>query len=99
MANFKLSQLENLDIIDNDTYVMVVKNGKNYKVTLNSAIEQNVNINDITGSISEQISKIELVNETQSEQIMDLENTIKNINNNVTSSDDADKSFDEIFVY
>lgn len=99
MANFKLSQLENLDVIDNDTYVMVVKNGKNYKVTLNSAIEQNVNINDITGSINEQISKIELVNETQSEQITDLENTIKNINNNVTSSDDADKSFDEIFVY
>jgi len=99
MANFKLSQLENLDIIDNDTYVMVVKNGKNYKVTLNDAIEQNLNISDITESINDQISNIELVNETQSNQIIELENTIKNINNNVASSDDADKSFDEIFAY
>ena len=99
MANFKLSQLENLDIIDNDTYVMVVKNGKNYKVTLNDAIEQNLNISDITESINDQISNIELVNETQSNQIIELENTIKNINNNVASSDDADKSFEEIFAY
>lgn len=99
MANFKLSQLENIDIIDDDTYIMVVKNGKNYKVALNDAIEQNVNISDITGSIGDQISNIEVVNETQSEQIADLENTIKNIANNVVSSDDADKSFDEIFAY
>ena len=99
MANFKLSQLENLDIIDNDTYIMVVKNGKNYKVTLNDAIEQNLNISDITESINDQISNIELVNETQSNQIIELENTIKNINNNVASSDDANKSFDEIFIY
>ena len=46
MANLKISQVEKTTDMDTDAYVLVVQNGKNYRMSIKEAIAANVN-NDI----------------------------------------------------
>ena len=46
MANLKISQVEKTTNMDADAYVLVVQNGKNYRMSIKEAIAANVD-NDI----------------------------------------------------
>ena len=46
MANLKISQVEKTTNMDADAYILVVQNGKNYRMSIKEAIAANVN-NDI----------------------------------------------------
>ena len=46
MANLKISQVEKTIDMGTDAYVLVVQNGKNYRMSIKEAIAANVN-NDI----------------------------------------------------
>ena len=46
MANLKISQVEKTTDMDADAYVLVVQNGKNYRMSIKEAIAANVD-NDI----------------------------------------------------
>ena len=46
MANLKISQVEKTTDMDTDAYVLVVQNGKNYRMSIKEAIAANVD-NDI----------------------------------------------------
>ena len=47
MANLKISQVEKTTDMDTDAYVLVVQNGKNYRMSIKEAIAANVDIKDI----------------------------------------------------
>ena len=47
MANLKISQVEKTTNMDADAYVLVVQNGKNYRMSIKEAITANVDIKDI----------------------------------------------------
>ena len=47
MANLKISQVEKTTNMDADAYVLVVQNGKNYRMSIKEAIAANVDIKDI----------------------------------------------------
>lgn len=139
MANLKISQVEKTQDMDTDAYVLVVQNGKNYRMSIKEAIAANVDIDDVDlsnyytksetttiinnaiedfkvvsdeGNVTtitevvntvetqtEKIVELETTTETQTEQIIQLENIVQNINKDVATEEDAEATFDNIFVY
>lgn len=47
MANLKISQVEKTTNMDADAYVLVVQNGKNYRMSIKEAIAANVDIEEV----------------------------------------------------
>ena len=102
MANLKISQVEKTTNMDADAYILVVQNGKNYRMSIKEAIAANVDIKDVVNTVETQSDKIvELTTtaETHAEQIDKLENIVQNINKDVAVEEDADATFDGIFTY
>lgn len=102
MANLKISQVEKTTNMDADAYILVVQNGKNYRMSIKEAIAANVDIKDVVNTVETQADKIvELTTttETHAEQIDKLENIVQNINKDVAVEEDADATFDNIFTY
>ena len=102
MANLKISQVEKTTNMDTDAYVLVVQNGKNYRMSIKEAIAANVDIKDVVNTVETQSDKIvELTTTTEmhAEQIDKLENIVQNINKDVAVEEDADATFDNIFTY
>ena len=124
MANLKISQVEKTTNMDADAYVLVVQNGKNYRMSIKEAIAANVDLGDVDLSnyytkeetvniINASIEDFEIVSEdgnvttitevvntveTQAEQIVNLENIVQNINKDVATEEDAEATFDDIFI-
>ena len=74
MANLKISQVEKTTNMDADAYVLVVQNGKNYRMSIKEAIAANVDLGDVELSnyytkeetvyiINESIEDFEVVSE------------------------------------
>ena len=102
MANLKISQVEKTTDMDTDAYVLVVQNGKNYRMSIKEAIAANVDIKDVVNTVetqSDKIVELTTTTETHSEQIDKLENIVQNINKDVAVEEDADATFDNIFTY
>ena len=125
MANLKISQVEKTQDMSTDAYVLVVQNGKNYRMSIKEAIAANVDIKDVDLSnyytkeetaniINDSIEDYEIVSEggnvttitgvvntveSQSEQIIQLENIVQNINKDIATEEDANASFGDIFTY
>ena len=102
MANLKISQVEKTTNMDADAYVLVVQNGKNYRMSIKEAIAANVDIKDIVNTVetqSDKIVELTTTTETHAEQIDKLENIVQNINKDVAVEEDADATFDGIFTY
>ena len=125
MANLKISQVEKTQDMSTDAYVLVVQNGKNYRMSIKEAIAANVDIKDVDLSnyytkletiniINDSIEDFEIVSEggntttitevvnnveSQSEKIIQLENTVQNITEAIATKEDADATFDDIFAY
>ena len=60
MANLKISQVEKTQDTSTDAYVLVVQNGKNYRMSIKEAIAANVDIKDV--DLSNYYTKEETVN-------------------------------------
>ena len=79
MANLKISQVEKTTNMDADAYILVVQNGKNYRMSIKEAIAANVDFGDV--DLSNYYTKEETVNiindsiETQSDKIVELTTT------------------------
>ena len=102
MANLKISQVEKTTNMDADAYILVVQNGKNYRMSIKEAIAANVDIKDIVNTVetqSDKIVELTTTTETHTEQIDKLENIVQNINKDVAVEEDADATFDNIFTY
>lgn len=125
MANLKISQVEKTTNMDADAYVLVVQNGKNYRMSIKEAIAANVDIKDVdlsnyytkeetTNIINDSIEDYEIVSEggnvttitgvvntveSQSEQLIQLENIVQNINKDIATEEDGNTSFGDIFTY
>jgi hypothetical protein len=138
MANLKISQLEKLTNLDSDAYVLVVQNGKNYKMSVKEAIAANIDIDNIdltnyytkdeTNTIINEtiddytvvstsgntVTIVDVVNNSEmqsvkidelaettdlhAEHIIQIENTIQNINKDVATESDAEETFNNIFT-
>lgn len=138
MANLKISQVEKTTNMDADAYVLVVQNGKNYRMSIKEAIAANVDLGDVdlsnyytksetiniindsiedfevvseggnTTTItevvntvetqSEKISELTTTTESQAEQIVKLENIVENIKTDIATEEDANATFDDIFM-
>ena len=102
MANLKISQVEKTTNMDADAYVLVVQNGKNYRMSIKEAIAANVDIKDVVNTVetqSDKIVELTTTTETHAEQIDKLENIVQNINKDVAVEEDANATFDGIFTY
>lgn len=102
MANLKISQVEKTTNMDADAYILVVQNGKNYRMSIKEAIAANVDIKDVVNTVetqSDKIVELTTTTETHTEQIDKLENIVQNINKDVAVEEDADATFDNIFTY
>ena len=102
MANLKISQVEKTTNMDADAYVLVVQNGKNYRMSIKEAIAANVDIKDVVNTVetqSDKIVELTTTTETHAEQIDKLENIVQNINKDVAIEEDAGATFDGIFTY
>ena len=102
MANLKISQVEKTTNMDADAYILVVQNGKNYRMSIKEAIAANVDIKDIVNTVetqSDKIVELTTTTETHAEQIDKLENIVQNINKDVAVEEDADATFNDIFTY
>ena len=102
MANLKISQVEKTQDMSTDAYVLVVQNGKNYRMSIKEAIAANVDIKDVVNTVetqSDKIVELTTTTETHTEQIDKLENIVQNINKDVAVEEDADATFDNIFTY
>ena len=102
MANLKISQVEKTTNMDADAYILVVQNGKNYRMSIKEAIAANVDIKDVVNTVetqSDKIVELTATTETHAEQIDKLENIVQNINKDVAVEEDADATFDNIFTY
>ena len=97
MANLKISQVEKTTNMDADAYVLVVQNGKNYRMSIKEAIAANVDLGDV--DLSNYYTKKETVN-IINDSIKDFEvvseggnrTTITEVVNTVeTQSDKIDK--------
>ena len=102
MANLKISQVEKTTNMDADAYILVVQNGKNYRMSIKEAIAANVDIKDVVNTVetqSDKIVELTTTTETHAEQIDKLENIVQNINKDVAVEEDADATFDGIFTY
>ena len=60
MANLKISQVEKTTNMDADAYVLVVQNGKNYRMSIKEAIAANVDLGDV--DLSNYYTKSETIN-------------------------------------
>ena len=60
MANLKISQVEKTTNMDTDAYILVVQNGKNYRMSIKEAIAANVDLGDV--DLSNYYTKEETVN-------------------------------------
>ena len=60
MANLKISQVEKTQDMSTDAYVLVVQNGKNYRMSIKEAIAANVDLGDV--DLSNYYTKEETVN-------------------------------------
>ena len=60
MANLKISQVEKTTNMDADAYILVVQNGKNYRMSIKDAIAANVDLGDV--DLSNYYTKEETVN-------------------------------------
>ena len=60
MANLKISQVEKTTNMDADAYVLVVQNGKNYRMSITEAIAANIDLGDV--DLSNYYTKEETVN-------------------------------------
>ena len=60
MANLKISQVEKTQDMSTDAYVLVVQNGKNYRMSIKEAIAANVDIKDV--DLSDYYTKTETIN-------------------------------------
>ncbi len=60
MANLKISQVEKTQDMSTDAYVLVVQNGKNYRMSIKEAIAANVDIKDV--DLSNYYTKLETIN-------------------------------------
>ena len=60
MANLKISQVEKTTNMDADAYVLVVQNGKNYRMSIKEAIAANVDLGDV--DLSNYFTKTETIN-------------------------------------
>ena len=60
MANLKISQVEKTTNMDADAYILVVQNGKNYRMSIKEAIAANVDLGDV--DLSNYYTKEETVN-------------------------------------
>ena len=93
MANLKISQVEKTTNMDTDAYVLVVQNGKNYRMSIKEAIAANVDIKDV--DLSNYYTKEETVN-IINDSIEDFEivseggntTTITEVVNNVETQSD-----------
>ena len=47
MANLKISQVEKTTDMGTDAYVLVVQNGKNYRMSIKEAIAANIDLGDV----------------------------------------------------
>ena len=102
MANLKISQVEKTTNMDADAYILVVQNGKNYRMSIKEAIAANVDIKDVVNTVetqSDKIVELTTTTETHTEQIDKLENIVQNINKDVAVEEDANATFDDIFTY
>ena len=102
MANLKISQVEKTTNMDADAYILVVQNGKNYRMSIKEAIAANVDIKDVVNTVetqSDKIVELTTTTETHAEQIDKLENIVQNIHKDVAVEEDADATFDNIFTY
>lgn len=90
MANLKISQVEKTTNMDADAYILVVQNGKNYRMSIKEAIAANVDLGDV--DLSNYYTKEETV-----DKINDC--IVQNINKDVAVEEDADATFDGIFTY
>lgn len=97
MANLKISQVEKTTNMDADAYVLVVQNGKNYRMSIKEAIENFEVVSE--GGKATTITEVVNTVETQAEQIDKLENIVQNINKDVAVEEDANATFDGIFTY
>ena len=97
MANLKISQVEKTTNMGADAYVLVVQNGKNYRMSIKEAIAANVDLGDV--DLSNYYTKEETVN-IINDSIEDFEvvseggnvTTITEVVNTVeTQSDKIDK--------
>ena len=93
MANLKISQVEKTTNMDADAYILVVQNGKNYRMSIKEAIAANVDIKDV--DLSNYYTKEETVN-IINDSIEDFEivseggntTTITEVVNNVETQSD-----------
>ena len=97
MANLKISQVEKTTNMDADAYVLVVQNGKNYRMSIKEAIAANVDLGDVELSnyytkeetaniINDSIEDFEVVSEGGNRTtITEVVNTVE------TQSDKIDK--------
>ena len=97
MANLKISQVEKTTNMDADAYVLVVQNGKNYRMSIKEAIAANVDLGDVDLSnyytkeetiniINDSIEDVEVVSESgKGTTITEVVNTVE------TQSDKIDK--------
>ena len=60
MSNLKISQLETITNMNEDSYALVVQNGKNYRMSIKEAIAANVDLGDV--DLSNYYTKEETVN-------------------------------------
>lgn len=97
MANLKISQVEKTTNMDADAYVLVVQNGKNYRMSIKEAIENFEVVSE--GGNRTTITEVVNTVETQSDKIDKLENIVQNINKDVAVEEDADATFNDIFTY
>ena len=97
MANLKISQVEKTTNMDADAYVLVVQNGKNYRMSIKEAIGNFEVVSE--GGNRTTITEVVNTVETQSDKIDKLENIVQNINKDVAVEEDANATFDDIFTY
>ena len=86
MANIKISQLERTTDFNTDAYVMVIQNGKNYRLSIKDAIAANV-FTDNFYTIDETQNEIQRVISESNEDLL----------NDALSEDYAPAVFREIF--
>lgn len=86
MANIKISQLERTTDFNTDAYVMVIQNGKNYRLSIKDAIAANVFTDNFY-----------TINETQNEIQRVISESNEDLLNSALSEDDAPVLFREIF--
>lgn len=100
MANFKISQLTQLSTVDPNASLMIVQDGKNYRVTIKQLLD---GLENIDVDLSKYYTKDEINNVISilNADIKELQTTVDNIDiSNIYTKDEIDNiittSFDNI---